>query len=578
MMDGQFLVEWEAETGKCGQAWAMKGERLLKVLRRNRIFLESACNANGTCGKCRIQVLQGRKETSVWERGFFTDEELDKGYRLACLVDAEPGLKVRLLTTWMSQEDQAGNLCKREDQTACMDKQGEQAVCVNKQDDQAACVNKQDVEASRIAVQTGNKGCMLTQNDLGIAVDLGSTTLAAVLMDAGGTILARASAINSQRAYGADVISRIQAANQGYGKCLQECICKDLEGLFQTLCSGISRAHAHVARIAIAGNTTMLHLLRGYSCQSLGQSPFKPVSIEMECLAYGELFSEVSGCEGSFVYLLPGLSAYVGADIMAGLYSSGFFDTPKPEVACFVDLGTNGEMAVGNRAGFVTASAPAGPAFEGGNLSCGMPGVPGAISNVSFLYHRVRIQTADQKKPCGICGTGALEAVAALKKEGLLDDDGLLVPELFETGLELAKREDGSSICLTQADIREIQMAKAAIRAGLETLLSRFSKDFMGGEAEPESISRVYLAGGFGYYLSADTAIEIGLFPAGWKDKIVPCGNTSLKGAMEFLLDGVNSGCFVKMKEISKKNQSIQLAEDGRFQSLFVERMCFSAS
>lgn len=551
-MDGQFFIEWEARAGKCGRAQAMKGERLLDVLRKNRIFLESACNANGTCGKCRVQIVQGQKEASAWEQSFFTDEELAKGYRLACLVDAEPGLKVRLLGNQMLQEDQAEGLCRQDDA---------QAVSADQQDDKEACENQQDDK----------------QKDLGIAVDLGSTTLAAVLLDAGGTILARASAINSQRVYGADVISRIQAANQGYGKCLQECICRDLEGIFRTLCSGISKAHVQVrvACIAIAGNTTMLHLLRGYSCQSLGQAPFEPVSLEMERLAYEELFSEVSGCEGSLVYLLPGLSAFVGADITAGLYSSGFFDTSKSEVACFVDLGTNGEMAVGNSSGFVTASAPAGPAFEGGNLSCGMPGVPGAISNVSFLFHRVRIQTVDQKKPCGICGTGALEAVAALKKEGLLDNDGLLVPELFETGLEFAKREDGSSICLTQADIREIQMAKAAIRAGLETLLFRFCKNYMGGEMELESISRVYLAGGFGYYLSADMATEIGLFPAEWKDKIVPCGNTSLKGAAEFLLDGANPSCFEKIKEISKKNKSIQLAEDEMFQKLFVERMQF---
>lgn len=539
-MGGQFLIQWEAGTGKCGQVWASDGEKLLDVLRRNRLFLESACNANGTCGKCRVQVIQGRKAESEWEKGFFTEEELAKGYRLSCLVSAEPGLKVRLL-------DAKAQTCR-----------WNEASSTGIPKEQKSSINMQ----------------MNQQDKLGIAVDLGTTTLAAALLDAKGNILAQASAVNSQRAYGADVLSRIQAANQGEGKSLQQCIRKDLERLFQELCSG-SRVQAHVARIAIAGNTTMLHLLRGYSCQSLGQAPFEPVNLKIECFAYEELFSEVPECKGSRVYLLPGLSAFVGADITAGLYSSGFFDTPATEIACFVDLGTNGEMAVGNKAGFVTASAPAGPAFEGGNLSCGMPGVPGAISKVSFLYHRVRIQTVGQRKPCGICGTGALEAVAALKKEGLLDDNGLLVPELFEAGLELAQKEDGSKICLTQADIREIQMAKAAIRAGLETLFFHFRKGCMDGKTGFEQISHVYLAGGFGYYLSADTATEIGLFPAQWKEKIVSCGNTSLKGAAEFLSDGVNSACLEKLEEISKKNKNVQLAEDKHFQRIFIERMQF---
>lgn len=542
-MSGQFSVEWEAEDGQCGKVWAFEGECLLDVFRRNRIVMESACNGNGTCGKCRIQIVHGPKARSVQEQRFFTEEEIAAGYRLACLVKAEPGLKVRLVKNTFS--------------------------AISEIKSSYDGYRKQDAAMQMQAPQT----------ELGIAVDLGSTTLAAVLVDIQGNVFAQASAVNSQRSYGADVVSRIQAANQGYGKHLQECICMDLEQMFRTLCAGMQHSEytsqAHITRIAIAGNTVMLHLLRGYSCKMLGQAPFEPVSLKQECFAFEDLFSDIPECSGSSVYLLPGLSAFVGADITAGLYSSGFLDTQKTEVACFVDLGTNGEMAVGNQAGFVTASAPAGPAFEGGNLSSGMPAVSGAISNVSFLYHKVRIQTVGQKRPCGICGTGALEAVAALKKEGLLDNDGLLAPGLFEEGVLLAKRADGSRICLTQADIREIQMAKAAICAGVETLFVHYCKDYIGKEIELGRISRVYLAGGFGYYLSKDVAAEIGLFPAQWKEKIVPCGNTSLKGAVAFLVDLAGPACAGGLGEVPKKNRTIRLAEDEMFQNLFIERMRF---
>ena len=553
-MGGQFLVEWESEEGKCGRVWASEGECLLDVFRRNRIFMESVCNGNGTCGKCRIQVVQGLKEVSALEQRFFSKEEITAGYRLACLVKAEPGLKVQLVQTFQIRQN------------------GIQEKEIN-------CQGIQKRKISREGKQENGPGSINTQNELGIAVDLGSTMLAAVLIDAQGNVLAQASAVNSQRLYGADVVSRIQAANQGYGKRLQECICLDLEQIFRTLCARIQYSDyvscAHITRIVIAGNTTMLHLLRGYSCRMLGQAPFEPVCLKQECFLYKELFADIPECNESQVYLLPGLSAFVGADITAGLYSSGFLNTLKTEVACFVDLGTNGEMAVGNQTGFVTASAPAGPAFEGGNLSSGMPAVSGAISNVSFLYHKVRIQTVGQKKPCGICGTGALEAVAALKKEGLLDRNGLLAPGLFEKGFLLAKRVDGSHICLSQADIREIQMAKAAICAGVETLFAHYCKDYIGKEMDFEIISHVYLAGGFGYYLSADTAAEIGLFPVQWKEKIAPCGNTSLKGAAAFLVDLAGSACAEGLKEIPKKNRTIQLAEDEMFQNLFIERMGF---
>lgn len=522
---------------------AEAGANLLDICRQQQIPVEAACNGRGICGKCRVQVIQGNVPAAEEERRVFTAQEIADGYRLACRVRVMSDLTVRLFSQQNAMEIQmpepaAGN-----------------------------SISKMPEAAARLKAH----GRQLTEYC--IAVDLGSTTLAAVLIDQSGSILSQATAVNSQRAYGGDVISRIQASNEGRKDELRRCICRDLEQMFCALVQKQKQMQIKISRIAIAGNTTMLHLLRGYSCERLGQAPFEPVNLQTECLPYRELFSDVAGCVQAAVYLLPGMSAFAGADITAGLYSSGFWQMPEDETAFFVDLGTNGELACGSRKGFVTSAAAAGPAFEGGRLSCGIPGIPGAVSKVSYLYHRVRIQTIGQKKPCGICGTGALEAVAALLGEGLLNKDGLLAPQLFEQGMVLACREDGSRICLTQADIREIQMAKAAIRAGIEILLLQYGQ-MLGQDAGP-AVSRVYLAGGFGYYLSADTATAIGLFPPEWRDKIILCGNTSLKGAVLFLSDPSCAGGLVK---ICSKNTSIQLEDDPRFQEIYIQQMGFGNS
>ena len=525
---------------------AEAGANLLDICRQQQIPVEAACNGRGICGKCRVQVIQGNVPAAEEERRVFTAQEIADGYRLACRVRVMSDLTVRLFSQQNAMEIQmpepaAGN-----------------------------SISKMPEAAARLMTH----GRQLTEYC--IAVDLGSTTLAAVLIDQSGSILSQVTAVNSQRAYGGDVISRIQASNEGRKDELRRCICRDLEQMFCALVQKLEKMikmQIKISRVAIAGNTTMLHLLRGYSCERLGQAPFEPVNLQTECLPYRELFSDVAGCVQAAVYLLPGMSAFAGADITAGLYSSGFWQMPEDETAFFVDLGTNGELACGSRKGFVTSAAAAGPAFEGGRLSCGIPGIPGAVSKVSYLYHRVRIQTIGQKKPCGICGTGALEAVAALLGEGLLNKDGLLAPQLFEQGMVLACREDGSRICLTQADIREIQMAKAAIRAGIEILLLRYGQ-MLGQDAGP-AVSRVYLAGGFGYYLSADTATAIGLFPPEWRDKIILCGNTSLKGAVLFLSDPSCAGGLVK---ICSKNTSIQLEDDPRFQEIYIQQMGFGNS
>lgn len=523
----EYQLQYCTESGKTQRITVSEGANLLDILRERQVMQEAACNGMGICGKCRVKVVKGSGMVTEEERRLLTSREIADGIRLACKVYVTEDMEVRV-------------------------------------QDAPAQIQTLGLTEGRMGEQEES-----TAAEYGIAVDLGSTTLAAVLTDCSGMVLAQASAVNSQRAYGADVLSRIQASVEGKSRELKACISRDLENLFRTLIRQKGE-NVHISGIAIAGNTAMLHLLRGYSCKNLGQAPFEPVSLKLECLDYEELFADIAECRGSKVYLLPGMSAFTGADITAGLYSSGFWQMPEQETAFFVDLGTNAEMAFGSRDGFVTASAPAGPAFEGGRLSCGVPGIPGAVSQVSYLYHRVRVQTVGQKKPCGICGTGALDAAAALRKEGLMDADGLLEPQLFETGMVLARREDGSSICLTQADIREIQMAKAAVRAGIEILMKRYREIY--GKTGTVQADRIYLAGGFGYYLSVETAAVTGLFPAEWKDRAVSCGNTSLRGAAAFLCE---PSCRQELEKIREKNQGIRLESQEDFQEIYMQSMGF---
>lgn len=524
-----YEVTCYKEQKKIQQIAAEEGASLLDIFREYQVPVDAVCSGRGDCGKCRVKVTKGQAPVTELDQRFFTEQELSCGYRLACNVRIYGDLSVEL----------------------CSDFTQIQALFME--------------QAAQIVTDAQNG----SPKEAAIAVDLGSTTLAAVLLDTDGKLLAQASAVNSQRAYGSDVISRIQAANEGKQEQLCACICRDLRELFVTLLRAYGEP-AQVMRIAIAGNTTMLHLLRGYSCEWLGQAPFAPVSLEAECLPFDSLFAQTEGCGDSLVYLLPGISTFVGADITAGLYSSGFWQADSHHPAFFIDLGTNGELAFGSRDGYVTTSTAAGPAFEGARLSCGVPGIPGAICKVSYLYHRVRIQTIGRKKPCGVCGTGAMEAAAALLSEGMMDADGLLAPQIFEKGMMLAKREDGSGIFLTQADIREIQMAKAAIRAGIEILYKRYQE--MAAPVGREQVGRIYLAGGFGYGLSPETAVSIGLFPAEWKERVVPVGNTSLKGAVEFLTD---RRCAGELEEIRGKNRSVRLESDADFQEIYVREMRF---
>jgi len=399
-------------------------------------------------------------------------------------------------------------------------------------------------------------------NIYAIAIDLGTTTLAFSLVDiVSKKILHTVTMLNSQRKYGADVLSRIQASVDGKKEELRACIQKDLrEGIDELL---KEYRIIDIDHVVISGNTTMIHLLMGYDCSTLGIYPFAPVNTELisgtaeEIIGYKQPGAEIK------TTILPSISAFIGGDIVAGLYALDF--ATNKEISLFVDLGTNGEIALGNCDRILTTSVAAGPAFEGGNISCGTGSVAGAICALEINRNDVsdiKLNTIHNVPPCGICGTGVIETVAELLKCGLIDETGLLVDEYFETGFPLTNEQE--PIIFTQQDIRQFQLAKAAVRTGIEVLTKEYGITM-------DEIDKVYIAGGFGYHLNINKAASIGLIPPELTTKATAAGNTSLAGAVKYLGDTNASDTIQRIKNAS---EDIILANDSDFQEVYLKNTC----
>ncbi|MCL2387298.1 MAG: ASKHA domain-containing protein [Defluviitaleaceae bacterium] len=378
-----------------------------------------------------------------------------------------------------------------------------------------------------------------SEKKYGLAIDIGTTTLAFELLDLrSGARIAAHSRMNSQRAFGADVLSRITRAVEGDATRLHEFILEDIrQGI-----AAVSHAHASDDIIvAIAGNTTMLHLLQNLPCDSLGIYPFTPVSVEM---THFPIFNAT---------LLPCISAFVGADIVAGLLHCGY-----PEITGYnllIDLGTNGEMTLFNptREEILVTSTAVGPAFEGGNISQGMASVSGAIAQSNFSPEKgvFIYKTVDGKPPKGICGTGVIDIAAEITRNNLADETGRL-----RHGEAVPIAPD---ITFTQKDLREVQLAKSAVRAGIEILLDEAGLIY-------ENLQKVFLAGGFGYKMDIENAFTLGLLPTQFRGRVTAVGNSSLGGCAKFLQ---NPHAQATAKKIAASAKEITLSEHPRFSELF---------
>ena len=529
----------EAETFE----FVMEPERsLLSGFQEAGLKIYAPCGGSGRCGKCKVQIVEGELPITTQDKEVFSQEELNKGWRLACEAVPTGHLTIRL--GWISEQNIKV-----------------QSEFLGNIDSVYGAVTDNLTDNIRNNMKD-EKAQMNSQDGYGIAIDIGTTTLAVQLVDlSSGQILGTQTGINHQSAYGADVISRILAATQGKAHAMTASIRKDLSNLMVQLCIANSVEMEQISKIVIAGNTTMTHLLMGYPCDGLGRVPFTPYEIGTIHVMSKNLFEDVR-LEAE-VWICPGMSAFVGADITSGLCALQM--EKEEEICLLVDLGTNGEMALGNKDRLLVASTAAGPAFEGGNITYGVGSIPGAICNAEFDKDKLVIKTIQNQAPAGICGTGVIEIIAALVKKGIIDETGLLEDMWFEDGYPVAIGGSGAHIVLTQEDIREIQLAKAAIRGGIETLLHHYG-------ITAEQVGRVYIAGGFGYALDDKKAIEIGMFPKAFSGKVKAVGNSSLGGAVKMLLD---ADAICEAEKIAALAQEVNLSSNEIFQNAYIAAMCF---
>jgi uncharacterized 2Fe-2S/4Fe-4S cluster protein (DUF4445 family) len=594
------------------------GVTLFDAASWNGIAIDSTCGGHGTCKKCRIRIADDPPVPSSLDIRAYTAEELKQGWRLACRTTATRDTQVEVppLTTRPkaatvgvgrqvilrpavqkrylelaepSLADQASDLERVLAQLEDLEPRAELSVLktlgqtLRAADYKVTAVVVDDV---LIAVEPGDT----TQRRFGIAFDLGTTTVVATLLDLStGTPVAVQSTLNKQQPFGADVITRISATMMDPGALdkLQQLAQETLAELAQAVCEAGGVRPYEVYEVALAGNATMTHLVLGIDPEPLGMAPFI-----LSTRLFPEILTADVGLGGvthprARAVVFPAFGAYVGGDITAGLLASGMDRDAR--VRLFVDIGTNCEIVLGNRDWLLATAAPAGPAFEGAAIRCGMRAAEGAIEVVTMTADEVGLKVIGDAEPQGLCGSGLVDAVTGLVRTGLLDSSGRFIAEeqalltapgiadrLTRIGQErvfvLAWRgprnaaED--SIYLSQRDVRELQFAKAAIATGWSILLEE------AGLTQAD-VKQVLLAGSFGSYLSPAAAIRIGLVPNVPVQRVVPAGNVAGEGAKMALLSlRERAGGLALLEEV----RYVELSDRGDFNDRFVERLSFPAT
>ena len=477
-----------------------QGETLLNTLAQNGCTISAPCGGQGVCGKCKVQIISN-------------DEEFENN-----------------------------NL---------------QTVC--------ACKTRIETDMTVFLFKQEGKGLDLFQeitlegerDGFGIALDIGTTTLAACLIDLrNGQTLEKISCLNPQTVFGADVLSRIKACQDGKLPLLQKAILNKTESIIKELSMG-----RPIQELVVSANTTMLHLFLGVNPESIGVAPFSPVFTETQYC-----FGRQLGLSATKVRLLPSVSGYIGSDITAGLVACSIDQTPNSVL--FIDVRTNGEIVFSYQGQLYGASTAAGPALEGACIECGLGGVEGAIDKVYMSNDELLFTTIGNVEAKGICGSGLIDLISILLKEDLIDENGTWNDESDSTLFNKLKDEKlylTDSVYISQKDIRQFQLAKAAIMAGIETILYE-------SKVEIEKIETLYIAGGLGYYLNVENAVNVGLLPMSLLSKIKLVGNTSLQGA---ILCMMKQEYQEKIENVSRRAKIIELSCSKYFRDAYIDNISF---
>jgi uncharacterized 2Fe-2S/4Fe-4S cluster protein (DUF4445 family) len=478
---------------------AVRGSSFIDIL--HEFGIEFACGGKGSCGKCKVKILQGTLPPDPEHQKRLEELGLSPDWRLACMSRVEGDLVLEV---------------------------GQFDVLI--QADESIF----DFEAAK---------------GFGVAVDLGTTSLVGQLLElSSGKVLAVETSLNPQRVFGSDLISRLEhALAHGSGE-LTAMVREEVGKMVSKLVQGRGISPE---RVVIVGNTVMQHLFAGLDIRPLSYYPFESPALGAKNFTASSLDWDIS-CE--HVRFFPSIGSFVGSDILAGIHATGMWR--KEEYSVLVDLGTNGEIVVGNRDGLICASTAAGPAFEGARISMGMLATTGAISSVAMGPEGISCSVIGNVPAAGICGSGLIDAVSLMLEQGLLGAFG----EILSGAPELPLTEE---VVLTQKDIQEFQLAKAAIAAGLDILLRKL------GIGEKD-VSAIYIAGAFGTYITLENMILTGMmnFPL---DRFHKLGNSALIGAKMFLYSEESLE-----EEILALCKHLNLESEKDFQDIFVDRLSFT--
>ena len=626
-----YKVTFQFDHGDPVVTYATEGERLLEVAQKSNVAIDAPCSGNASCGKCRVKLIGGELESKKTRH--ITDEEYAEGWRLACVstvcgdvtvevpdiasayqsrmkvADLSSSAEVELFERIKKQVEDAGLELKNSMRIVSVTMNAP-TLDDTMPDNERLSWALEDVtglsliripysvlkklpdvlRASNFSVQ-----CVIrvTKKDVfvydilpadeeaiagGLIVDIGTTTVSALLVNMlTGEILAKASAGNGQIRYGADVINRIiESAKPGGQKRLQDAIVKEtLNPMIAQMCASAGFSCQHIYRMAVAGNTTMEHLLMGINADPLRMEPYIPTFFKTNSLYASDI--NIAIHPDAHIIVAPNIGSYVGGDITAGTLVSMIWN--RPEMSLLIDLGTNGELVFGNSDFLMSCACSAGPAFEGGDISCGMRATDGAIEACTIdketmepSYHVIG---EEGQKPIGICGSGIIDVIAELFRCGIINPKGKFIREgrrirhdKYGMGsYVLAFEEEADSVRdveITEVDIDNFIRAKGAIFSAIRTMLASLDMDV-------SRIEDVYVAGGIGSGINMKHAVTIGMFPDIPLERFHYIGNSSLAGAYAML---ISTQAEKKTYEVARNMTYLELSTVPSYMDEFVAA-CF---
>lgn len=586
--------------------WTLKGKTVWEALETIGWDMRGSCGGQGNCSKCKFRMTGGVSELTLTERERLIPEEVSSGQRLACLATVEDDFT--LFIDYWQREDKAKTSLLRYrpgiiNDSGVSNKEffipGREIECqipiydrikstlsgyslelsadninylagLDRQGRPALELHAIILGGTRV-IKVGRQRETL----LGLALDIGSTSLFAALVDLeNGKTVAMASHNNMQRTYGEDIISRVNYAmeHEEGASSLQRILINNLNSMIEEMASDTGASPLSIYKITAVGNPVMLHLLLGLGTAGFGAAPYVGSFSEEIHMPVSELGLKVNPL--STMSILPQLGGFVGADTTACLLTLAPI---HDQTFLLIDIGTNGEIVLGHHGRMWTASAAAGPAFEGGAVSCGMRAGQGAIDKIFWNHGKLGFRVIGGEMPRGICGSGIIDLVSVLLENSLIDANGTFTvqaSQLFnmrtgDRGAEIILDGDelvcASPLVFNQEDIRQVQLARSAIRTAIDIMLRM-------ADINASRLDHIFLAGAFGSYVDPDSIINIGLIPAVSKEKIRNIGNAAAAGSIIALL---SNGKFQEASLIKSKVQYVELTEQEDFQALFIENLNF---